>query len=218
MSHRNPLRAVGLTLGAAVAAAVPRAHVAALRGRAARARTRARRGGGWEAPVRRLAPCVRSCSYMKHRGPLAGRGTVARRCCCCRRCAAAAVLRAACCCDRCCARWRVAALPLERRRDIVAVGDAARRDRAEQRHGQTRSWPCAACARHLEGVAPIFTVTFERSARPHRHGDGVTGCVGPGPAVGAENSKAAFELYSRAIARNSLPLSLAVFSLLSSVA
>jgi hypothetical protein len=29
-------------------------------------------------------------------------------------------------------------------------------------------------------------VNFERSARPHRHGDGVTGCVGPGPAVGAE--------------------------------
>jgi len=69
--------------------------------------------------VRLLAPCLCSCSYMKHRGPLAGRGTVARRCCCCcRRCAAAAVLRAACCCDRCCARWRVAALPLERRRDL----------------------------------------------------------------------------------------------------
>ena len=85
----------------------------------ARERAPAIVGGGWEAPVRRLAPCLRSCSYMKHLGPLAGRGTVARCCCCCRRCAgAAAVLRAACCCDRCCARWRVAALPLERRRDL----------------------------------------------------------------------------------------------------
>lgn len=215
MSHRNPWRVVGLTLGdrCRCSARACRRPSSARR-ESARSRLSGRMGG----PVRRLAPCVCSCSYMKHRGPLAGRGTVARRCCCCcRRCAAAAVLRAACCCDRCCARWRVAALPLERRRDIVAVRDAARRDRAKQRHGQTRSWPCAACARHLEGVAPIFTVNFERSARPHRHGDGVTGCVGPGPAVGAENSKAAFELYSRAIARNSLPLSLAVFFLSSSV-
>jgi len=36
--------------------------------------------------------------------------------------------------------------------------------------------------------------------------------------LSVRDSKAAFELYSRAIARNSLPLSLAVFSLLSSVA
>ena len=35
--------------------------------------------------------------------------------------------------------------------------------------------------------------------------------------LSVRDSKAAFELYSRAIARNSLPLSLAVFLLLSSV-
>lgn len=60
MSHRDPSRVVGLTLGAAVAAAVPRAHVAALRARATRARTRARRGGmGGSRP----SPCA-MCTFM----------------------------------------------------------------------------------------------------------------------------------------------------------